>query len=409
MTIRPRAETPSISVIVTNYNGRKFLADCLDSVLSQTLKPTEIFVVDNASTDGSVEFLKSAYRACLINPPSPPFTKGGEVGDIFTKRGEGIGPAAKSSFVGAQHAAPSVGARRAVPLQDKQAGSFEKPSCQAVPKAENPEIKAISMGYNAGFARAANAGIRESTGDFIALLNNDAVADSRWLECLVHPMIESEEIGFCASKMLFLWDKALVNNAGIGITDYGLPYDRGFYCADGPEFARDQLVFGACGGAAMFRRKMLERTGFFDEDFFLCYDDADLSFRAQIMGYKCMYVAEAVVYHAGGATVPYHGQTARFYSCRHFIIVVAKNMPGSILRRRLPAIAWFCAKNSVKSAFQRRDLMNLRGYVAGLTSLCKRFGQRAQTQQAMTVSAGYIRSLMVSKAGMLRETSVHPR
>ncbi|MBI5118837.1 glycosyltransferase family 2 protein [Candidatus Poribacteria bacterium] len=422
MTIRPRVEIPSISVVITNYNGRRFLADCLDSVLSQTLKPVEVFVVDNASSDGSAEFLKSVYGACLINPPSPPFAKGGKLGGGLSKRGDvraglsqkgdagGIiskgGDAGRAVSKGGDSGESSAKGVSLLPSdRNVLLPPFSKGGEGGFPAHTQPEIKLISMGYNAGFARATNAGIRESSGEFIALLNNDAVADSGWLERLTRPMLESEEIGFCASKMLFLWDKTRVNNAGIGITDYGLPYDRGFYCSDGPEYAGDRLVFGACGGAAMFRRKMLERTGLFDEDFFLCYDDADLSFRAQLMGYKCMYGAGAVVYHAGGATVPYHGRTARFYSCRHFIRVVARNMPGPILRQRLPAIAWFCVKNSLRSAIQNRDLTNLRGYAAGFASLCRRFGQRAETQQARTVTVGYIRSLMVSKAQMLRETS----
>ncbi|MBI4832084.1 MAG: glycosyltransferase family 2 protein, partial [Candidatus Lindowbacteria bacterium] len=270
---------------------------------------------------------------------------------------------------------------------------------------EFSQIKLISMGYNSGFARATNAGIRASASEFVALLNNDAVADKQWLEHLARPMLESEEIGFCASKMLFLWDKTLINNAGIGITDYGLPYDRGFHCADGADFANDRLVFGACGGAALYRRKMLERTGLFDEDFFLCYDDADLSFRAQLIGYKCKYVANGVVYHAGGGTVPYHGKTARFYSCRHFVILVGKNMPGGILRCRLPAIAWFCLKNSARSIFQCRDLTNLQGYASGLASLRCRLKQRAEIQKVAAVTPAYIRSLMVSKEHMLRETA----
>ncbi|UCD58995.1 MAG: glycosyltransferase family 2 protein, partial [Candidatus Hydrogenedentota bacterium] len=329
MTIRPHSEAPAVTVVITNYNGRRFLADCIDSVMSQTVKPAEIYVVDNASTDGSTEFLTDTY----------------------------------------------------------------------------PDVKLLEMGENAGFARAANAGIRESTGDFIALLNNDAVADRYWLEHLLRRIRGSEEIGFCASKMLFSWNKEMINNAGIGLTDYGLAYDRGLHVADGEAFANDQLVFGACGGATLLRRRMLDRIGLFDEDFFLCYDDADLSFRAQLMGYKCMYVANAVVYHAGGATVPYHGKTSRFHSCRHFIIVMAKNMPGQILLRRFGAISWFCLKNTARSFVEHRDLTNLRGYLSGIAAIKRNLKLRKQIQSRAAVTADYIRSMMVSREQMLRETS----
>ncbi len=326
-------DTSAISVIITNYNGLKFLADCIDSVLSQTLKPAEVLVVDNASTDGSREFLRKQY----------------------------------------------------------------------------PGVKLVEMGENAGFARAANAGIRQSTGEFVALLNNDAVADEDWLERLLRPLQADEGVGFCASRMLFLWNKQLVNNAGIGLTDYGLPYDRGFYLPDGQPFAGDRLVFGACGGAAMFRRDMLDRVGLFDEDFFLCYDDADLSFRAQLMGYKCMYVSDAVVYHAGGATVPYHGETARFYSCRHLVAVTTKNMPRRLLLRRIGAIVWFCLKNTAASIVEHRDLTNLRGYLSGLAALRRNLALRKQIQAGAVVTPEYIRSMMTSKKQMLLETAPRPR
>lgn len=328
MMTQAHPDTPAISAIVTNYNGAAFLSDCIRSLLEQTLRPTEILVVDNDSTDGSQDLVRDRF----------------------------------------------------------------------------PDVKLIDMGENAGFARATNAGIRKSAGDFVALLNNDATADKFWLENLMRPLRERADVGFCASKMLFSWDRSLINNAGIGITDYALPYDRGFHLPDSEEYSRDRLVFGACGGAALFRRSMLERTGLFDEDFFLCYDDADLSFRAQLMGYKCLYAANAVVYHAGGRTVPYHGETARFYSCRHFVAVIEKNLPAGILCRRLHVILWFCVKNTARSFLVHKDLVNLRGYLSGIAALKRNLRLRREIRRNTAVSAEYIRSLMSSKSRMLRET-----
>ena len=64
-----------------------------------------------------------------------------------------------------------------------------------------------------------------------------------------------------------------------------------------------EYVFGACAGAALYRTEMLRDIGLFDEGFFLLYEDVDLSFRAQLRGYKCIYVPEAVVYHVGSGSI----------------------------------------------------------------------------------------------------------
>ena len=324
-----RSADTAVSVIITNYNGKKFLPDCINSVLSQTYEPAEIFVVDNDSTDGSIELIREEF----------------------------------------------------------------------------PGVKLIEMGENTGFARATNRGIRESSGVYVALLNNDAMAEPQWLENLVRASGEGEAIGFCASKMLFSWNRNLINNAGIELTDYGLPYDRGFYVSDSSAFAENRIVFGACGGAVLFKREMLDRIGLFEEDFFLCYDDADLSFRAQLAGYKCMYVADAVVYHAGGGTVPYQGKTARFYSCRHYVTLLVKNMPGRILLSRLAPIVWFCLKNAAKSILEHRDFINLHGYLSGLASIRRNLKLRRKILAGATTSPSEIRSMMVTKERMLRETA----
>ena len=63
-----------------------------------------------------------------------------------------------------------------------------------------------------------------------------------------------------------------------------------------------EAVFGACGAAVLYRRRMLDEIGFLDEDFFLYDEDTDLNFRAQLAGWKCNYVPTAVAYHVANAT-----------------------------------------------------------------------------------------------------------
>ena len=92
-------------------------------------------------------------------------------------------------------------------------------------------------------------------------------------------------------------------------------------------------MFGACGAAVLYRRRMLEEIGFLDEDFFLYDEDTDLSFRAQLAGWKCVYVPNAIVYHKGNATTGRLSDTHVYFHTRNLEFVWIKNMPGGLMLR----------------------------------------------------------------------------
>jgi GT2 family glycosyltransferase len=161
-----------------------------------------------------------------------------------------------------------------------------------------PEVSIVALKDNRGFAAANNVALHAVETEFVALLNNDAVPDPLWLKSLVEALDEHPQAGLAASKMLLYDRREIIDRAGDGYTRAGAALLRGRGLSADCHRIRE-WVFGACAAAALYRMVMLRDIGFFDEDFCLLYEDVDLSFRAQLKGYKCLYVPEALVYHRG--------------------------------------------------------------------------------------------------------------
>jgi GT2 family glycosyltransferase len=197
-----------------------------------------------------------------------------------------------------------------------------------------PEVKLISLTENFGFAIANNIAIRQADTEYIALLNNDAIAHPQWLQSLVNALTVNTEAGFAASKMLYHDAPHVIDRAGDGYTTAGAGCLRGRGLGDGA-FNQLEWIFGACAGAALYRMSMIRDIGLFDENFFLLYEDVDFSFRAQLKGYKCLYVPTAIVYHIASHSIGYDSPTSVYYGHRNLEWVYAQNMPSSLLVRTL--------------------------------------------------------------------------
>jgi GT2 family glycosyltransferase len=167
----------------------------------------------------------------------------------------------------------------------------------------HPEVIVVRRGDNGGFSRAANAGILAARGEYVALLNNDTVVATRWLEALVDALDAHPTYDFAASKMILFHRPDRLNAAGdvyalgrvAGVSrGFGKPLSR---------YPRMERVLGACAGAALYRRVLFDRVGFFDEDFFLMSEDTDFNLRCLIAGRRCLYVPAAEVSHKVRASV----------------------------------------------------------------------------------------------------------
>jgi len=166
-----------------------------------------------------------------------------------------------------------------------------------------PGIKTIFNDRNLGYSRSNNQGIETSKGDYIVLLNADAILKD---DCLYNFFVSIKEdpgVGSISGKILKLdGSRKIIDPTGIVLNRKKFsPSDRGEGLPDEGQYNKKEYIFGASGAAAFYSKKMLENirvnNEIFDEDFFSYYEDLDLAWRAQLYGWKCLYVPEAVVYH----------------------------------------------------------------------------------------------------------------
>ncbi len=221
------------SIIIVNWNGKAYLPDCLESLKAQTFKDFETILVDNGSSDGSLEFVVGHY----------------------------------------------------------------------------PWVKTVALPVNQGFAGGNNAGLQRAFGEYIITLNNDTEAEPTWLEELVRVADENPVVGMVASRICSYDDHDMVDSLGVKVCSDGM--SRGAFrllrfSELTPGKIEAILIPSAC--AALYRRRMIETVGFFDEDFFAYCEDTDLGLRGRLAGWTALLARDAVIYHkysqTGGAFSP---------------------------------------------------------------------------------------------------------
>jgi GT2 family glycosyltransferase len=198
-------------------------------------------------------------------------------------------------------------------------------------RAHFPWVKVVTLDRNYGFCEGNNRGIAAASGRYVVLLNNDAEAHPDFLKALFEAVETHPEVGLCASRMLRYEDRSRVDSCGIGLLPFGGGYPIGAGKVNSSDFDRPCYVFGACAGAVLYRRSMLDQIGAFDKDFFSHIEDVDLSWRAQHAGYRCLYVPGAIVYHMGGATSRRVSEQVLYRIQRNLTWTYLKNMPSTLL------------------------------------------------------------------------------
>lgn len=247
--------TMKVTIIIPNYNGKHFMKPCLESLESQTNKDFQILVVDNHSTDGTIEYMKETY----------------------------------------------------------------------------PEIELIALKENYGFSTAVNVGIRRAKTPYVILLNNDTIVDEHYVEEMICAIEASPHIFSVSSKMIQMYKPSLIDSAGDIFTILGWGICRGSNKSV-KQYTKPDSVFSACAGAAIYKRSVFEKIGYFDELHFAYLEDIDIGFRARILGYKNTYCPTALVQHVGSGTSGSKYNTFKVkLSARNNIWLLYKNMPPLLL------------------------------------------------------------------------------
>lgn len=234
-----------------------------------------------------------------------------------------------------------------------------------------PEVHVVALPHNRGLAVAINAALRATSGEIVVLLNNDTEADLHWLEQLVGTLEAYPAYAFAASKLMLFDRRDHIHSAGDFYQPNGVPGSRGVWEPDHGQYDAVSEVFGPCAGAAAYRRSALESLAVgghvLDEDLVMYCEDVDLNLRARLRGFRTIFVPTAIVYHRLSATGG--GALASYYCGRNFILVWAKNMPTSVLRRCWPHFVMSQLGFTLHSLWHIREpaaQARLRGQLAGL-------------------------------------------
>jgi GT2 family glycosyltransferase len=305
-----------VAVIVLNYNGANVIAPCLRALRSQSYRDFEVVVVDNASTDGSLDIVRRDF----------------------------------------------------------------------------PEARVMAQSRNLGFCGANNLAIAATDSEYLVLLNNDTEVEPDWLGCLVEALDSDPTCGFAASRMIRMSDKRSLDSAGDIFYSHGVAAKRG-EGRPATEFSAPDYVFGACAGAAIYRRSLFESIGVLDPDFGSMGEDVDLSFRAQLRALKCRYVPNAIVYHHVGASFNRVPQSRVRLSRRNIVTVLIKNMPGDILARRFVRYLAYIIAGDIRWMLKGYSSAVLTARWENIRSLRAVLRKRAQIQKSRTISSSELEAL----------------
>jgi len=248
-----------------------------------------------------------------------------------------------------------------------------------------PSVCLVVNERNLGFAGGTNTGIRATSGEYVATLNNDARVAPNWLAEVVGAMNSDDAIGMVASKMLFYDRPHLINSTGISIDRAAIAWDRLGGHADDPSDERRVEVFGPSAGAALYRRKMLDEIGLFDEDFFMYLEDVDLAWRARLRGWKCIYVPTARVFHVHSGSALEGSAFKNYHLGRNKVWTTIKNYPAPQFYYFLPLVLFYDLASLPYSVFVRGQLSSLSGRVAAFRQLLAVLAKRRRIQSSKTV------------------------
>jgi len=229
-----------------------------------------------------------------------------------------------------------------------------------------PYVTVVKQPVRRGFAAAVNAGILACSTPYIALLNNDAIPESLWIETSIQTLNLFPAYAACVPKIVYIDDPSIINSLGIYLKWYGASGDIGIGEPDDGRFGSYAEVFGFTGCAVVFRREAVSAVGLFDEWLEAYGEDLDWTLRARAQGLRFVFCPAARVHHRGGASFGRRSARAIFLQSRNGVVVLAKHLPLSSLVRNGAGLAAFSVYQVLVNAMRGLGFAALSGKVHGL-------------------------------------------
>lgn len=260
-----------------------------------------------------------------------------------------------------------------------------------------PTVHLIKEDYNHGFAGGVNIGIKyaiKNGAEAVGLINNDATTDKEWLRHLVNCLSKNNKAGIVTCKFLMADSNNIIDSTGDIYTIWGLPYPRGRGQKDVGKFNKEEAVFGASGGASLYRIKMLKEIGLFDEKFFAYYEDVDISFRAQLAGWKVRYQPKAVAYHKLSQTSIKISGFTTYQTIKNLPLLFWKNVPTALLAKMVTR--YFIAYSAIviSSLAKLRFIPLFKGLFMSVINLPYMFSQRYKIQRTKKISSEELEKIL---------------
>lgn len=254
----------------------------------------------------------------------------------------------------------------------------------------------IKNSQNFGFAGGINTGLiyaKEHNFKYIGVLNPDAIADKKWCRALVDELSAHLDCGI-ATGIMQRRDGKTLDTTGDFYTTWGLPGPRNRDEPVNNAPSKPGEVFGATGGGAIYRAAIFDDIDMFDEDFFMYYEDVDLSFRAQLAGWKVRFTPKAIAYHKVGASSKKVPGLAVYNTFKNLPLVFIKNVPGKLfwyIGLRFFLTYWLIFASAVRHG---NGWPAFKGILASIIRKPAAYKKRLNIQKNRKVSVNYIRSII---------------
>jgi GT2 family glycosyltransferase len=226
-----------------------------------------------------------------------------------------------------------------------------------------PNARLIVSDENLGFTGGSNLGAKHATGEFLAFLNNDAKPDSQWIKEAISEFEISPQVAAVGSKVLD-WEGNTVDFVGGSLTWFGMGHKDHINEVDAGQFDTPRDILFGTGSALFVRATVFAGVGGFDERLFMFYDDVDLGWRLNLLGYRVRFAPESKVFHKHHGSMKSFGQYREMYLLeRNALFVLYKNLSAETLATFLPAALALAARRSIAKSGLDSESFDIRRFV----------------------------------------------